>query len=108
MNAARIYGKRDDGTWIEDAGRVVRLLGDDDDPGGCHQRFVLDTGGGRTLLVAHNNDVADRVPLGIGDRVRFRGVYEWNEHGGAVHWTHRDPHGAGEGGFIRFRRRTYR
>lgn len=83
-----------------------RLIGDDNE-GGRHQRFVLTLHGGQTLLVAHNIDIAPRVPLGIGDRVRFRGIYEWNELGGVLHWTHHDPHGDGEGGYLRFQRREY-
>lgn len=100
------YGKRDDATWIEDSGFVVRLLGDDRDDS-RHQRFVIRTGGGQTLLIAHNLDLARRVPVGIGDRVRFRGVYEWNDRGGLVHWTHRNPAGEPDGGWIRHRRRVY-
>ena len=107
MNLKRQFGKSDDGAFVEGAGRVVRLL-PDDDVGGSHQRFVLDLGNGQTVLVAHNNELAPRVPLGMGDRVRFRGLYEWSEHGGTVHWTHRDPQGGESGGWLRFRRRDYR
>jgi hypothetical protein len=60
-----------------------------------------------TVLVAHNIDLARRVPVGLGDRVYFRGKYEWNELGGLVHWTHDDPQGVEEGGWIRYRRKTY-
>lgn len=103
----RSWGKADSGTWIEGRGKVRRLLADDEE-GGRHQRVVLDLGNGQTLLVAHNIDVAERVPLGIGDRVGFRGVYEWNDLGGLVHWTHADPLGVEEGGYLRYRRRVYR
>jgi hypothetical protein len=68
---------------------------------------VLRTAGQQTLLIANNLDVGDRVPLGLGDRVRFRGLYEWNDLGGLVHWTHRDPMGIGDGGWIRHRRQIY-
>ena len=101
-----VYDKGDTGTWIEDTGFLVRLLSDDDD-GSRHQRFVLRLKGGQTLLIAHNTDLAPRIPLGLGDRVRFRGMYEWNDLGGLVHWTHHDPHGVEDGGFVRYRRRTY-
>ena len=57
-------------------------------------------------LTAHI-DIASRVPVGIGDRVRFRGLYEWNDLGGLVHWTHHDPHGLEDGGWVRFRTREY-
>jgi hypothetical protein len=61
----------------------------------------------KTVLIAHNIDLARRVPVGLGDRVYFRGVYEWNELGGLVHWTHDDPQGVEDGGWIRYRRKTY-
>jgi len=63
---------------------------------------------GQTVLVAHNIDLAERVPLGLGDRLHYRGMYEWNDLGGLVHWTHEDPMGVEEGGWIRYRRKTYR
>ena len=67
----------------------------------------LDIGNRRTLLIAHNIDLADRIPLGMGDRVHVRGMYEWNELGGLVHWTHHDPHGVEDGGWVRYRTRKY-
>jgi len=100
------YQKRDDGCWIEDSGFVRRLLTDDDD-GSRHQRFVLQLRNRDTLLVAHNLDLSERVPLGMGDRIKFRGMYEWNELGGLVHWTHRDPQGVEDGGWISYRRKLY-
>ena len=84
----------------------MRLLTDDAD-GSRHQRMILQLGNRHTLLIAHNIDLADRVPVGLGDRLRFRGMYEWNERGGLVHWTHRDPMGIEVGGWIKFRRKTY-
>jgi hypothetical protein len=63
--------------------------------------------GRQTLLIAHNLDVSRRVPVGLGDRIGFRGVYEWNDRGGLVHWTHDDPLGDEDGGWIRHARKTY-
>lgn len=100
-------GKRDDGTWIEVRGFVKRLLSNDND-GSRHQRLILDIGAGRTLLIAHNIDLAEPVPVGIGDRVQVRGMYEWNDLGGLMHWTHHDPLGIEDGGYVRFRRSVYR
>lgn len=85
----------------------MRRLVSDDNDGSRHQRFILDMRNGQTLLVAHNIDLADRVPIGIGDRVSFRGMYEWNDLGGLLHWTHHDPLGIEKGGFVKFRRRSY-
>ncbi len=100
------YTKRDTGRWIEGTGFVRRLLNDQSD-GARHQRIVIQVPGGSTLLVAHNIELADRVPVGVGDRIHFRGVYEWNELGGLIHWTHHDPMGDDDGGYVRFRRRVY-
>ncbi len=102
----RAYGMRDTGCWIEDTGIVRRLLSDNND-GSRHQRFILDLLGRQTLLIAHNIDLVSRIPLGLGNRVSFRGMYEWNELGGFVHWTHDDPQGVEDGGHIRYRTRTY-
>ncbi|MDJ0701505.1 MAG: DUF3465 domain-containing protein [Woeseiaceae bacterium] len=102
----RAYDKNDTGRWIEDTGFVVRLLSDDDD-GSRHQRFIVELKHRQSFLIAHNIDLAPRVPVGIGDRVRFRGVYEWNELGGLVHWTHHDPMGVDDGGHVRYRNRVY-
>ena len=92
--------------WIRASGRVTRLL-DDDNEDSRHQRFIIETGRGQTLLVAHNIDLAPRVPVGIGDKIAFKGVYEWNERGGVIHWTHHDPQGREPGGWIELRGRRY-
>jgi len=102
----RTFVQSDTGTWIEAAGLVRRLISDDND-GARHQRFILDLRNGQTVLIAHNIDLAERVPVGLGDRIRFRGMYEWNEQGGLVHWTHHDPLGIEDGGYIRYRSKTY-
>jgi hypothetical protein len=82
------------------------LLSDDSDDS-RHQRFVVQLAGLQTVLVAHNLDVSVRVPVGMGDRIGFRGLYEWNDLGGLVHWTHDDPLGNEQGGWIRFRKKRY-
>ena len=104
----RPFSRSDSGSWIEASGFVIRLLNDAYEDDERHQRFVVDAGHGQTLLIAHNLDLAARVPVGLGDRVSLRGLYEWNESGGTVHWTHRDPMGIESGGYIEFRRRAYR
>ena len=102
----RSYNKNDTGRWIEETGFVRRLLSDDND-GSRHQRFIVELRSQQTLLIAHNIDLASRIPLGLGDRVYFRGLYEWNDLGGLVHWTHEDPHGHEDGGFVRYRRKIF-
>ncbi len=88
-----LYVQQKSGVMVEFEARVYRVL-EDDLEGSRHQRFILELSNGHTVLVAHNIDLADRVPLQEGDLVGVRGEYEFNDQGGVVHWTHRDP-GAG-------------
>lgn len=92
---------------VELVGSVERVLPDDDE-GSRHQRFILRLASGHTLLVAHNIDLADRVPLRRGAHVGLRGEYEWNEEGGVIHWTHHDPAGNRPGGWIELEGVRYR
>ena len=86
---------------IEIQGTVSRLLADDTQ-GSRHQRFLVRFSTGQVVLVAHNIDVAPRVPnLRVGQPVTLKGEYEWNAKGGAIHWTHPDPGGRHEDGWIR-------
>ena len=101
------FGKNDSGQWVELAGKVIKLLSDDND-GSRHQRFILSVKYQQTLLIAHNIDLVDRVPVALGDRIELRGMYEWNELGGLIHWTHHDPMGIEQGGYIRHRDSEFR
>ena len=89
------------GVMLTVVAEVLKALPDDND-GSRHQRFLLriEDAPYATLLVAHNIDLAARVPLRAGDEVTVRGQYEWNEKGGVVHWTHHDPGDRREGGWI--------
>lgn len=92
---------------IEGHGVVTRILSDDLE-GGRHQRFIITSDSGHTVLVAHNIDLAPRLgSLRVGDEVLFNGEYEWNPKGGVIHWTHRDPAGSHPAGWIKHRGRTY-
>ncbi len=94
------------GIMLQTAGRVQRLLADDRE-GSRHQRFLLDLPSGHTVLVVHNIDLAQRVPMAVGDEVVLHGQFEWNERGGLIHWTHHDPAGRHEGGWIEHDGRRY-
>lgn len=95
------------GAQTRGSGTVSRILPDDND-GSRHQRFILRLDSGRTLLIAHNIDVAPRISgLRVGDTVSFYGVFESNNQGGVIHWTHRDPAGHHEAGWLKHNGRTY-
>lgn len=93
------------GFWATLEAPVERTLSDDTQ-GSRHQRFVLRLAPDLTLLVAHNVDLAARVPVKAGDVVRLRGEYEWNHKGGVLHWTHHDPSGR-PGGWIELAGKRY-
>ena len=87
------------GLWLETGGRVSRVLRDDKE-GARHQKFILELDDGHSVLVAHNIDLARRIPAREGLSLTVRGRYEWNDRGGVIHWTHHDPDGREQGGWI--------
>ena len=101
------FTEQTSGRQVSGEGTVTKLLSDDDQ-GSRHQRFILKLASGQTLLVAHNIDLAPRVAsLKPGDSVAFNGVYEWNVKGGVIHWTHRDPSGRNQAGWLKHAGQTY-
>jgi hypothetical protein len=94
----RAIEQRRSNQWVEAEAVVTRPL-PDDTRGSRHQRILVDIAG-RSVLIAHNIDLAERVPVERGDRIRVRGEFEWNDKGGVIHWTHHDPEGRRRGGWI--------
>jgi hypothetical protein len=104
---AEAFEARRSNLLVQGRGTVIRILPDDND-GSRHQRFILQLDSGHTLLVAHNIDLAPRIPdLKVGDVVEFSGEYEWNPQGGVIHWTHHDPQGRHPAGWLRYQGKTY-
>ncbi len=97
---------RESDVWVRVGAVVVKTLPDDEHPP-RHQRFLVKVGEAAPILVAHNIDLAPRVPLSKDDRIVIHGELEWNEKGGVIHWTHHDPAGRHRGGKIEFAGRTY-
>ncbi|WP_037585957.1 DUF3465 domain-containing protein [Stenoxybacter acetivorans] len=80
----------------------------DDNKGSRHQRFIVKLDNQQTVLIAHNIDLAPRLPnLKKGDEVAFFGEYEYSPQGGVIHWTHHDPNNRHEGGWLEFRGQRY-
>jgi hypothetical protein len=101
------YNSRASDIQVQGRGRVEKNL-PDDTRGRRHQRFILRLDSGQTILVAHNIDLAPRVEnLQKEDQVSFYGEYEWNDKGGVVHWTHRDPGGSHIDGWLEHGGRVY-
>ena len=99
--------RMESGAQVRVEGRVVRLLPDDRDQS-PHQRFIIATNDGNTLLIAHNLSLAPRLEgLAVGDVLVVAGEYERNAQGGLIHWTHDDPQGRHASGYIEWRGRRY-
>lgn len=104
---ARAFSNHESNLQVSGQGVVTKLLADDNN-GSRHQKFIIRLSSGQTLLVAHNIDLAPRIStLREGDTVQFYGEYEWNEKGGVLHWTHRDPNGSHEAGWLQHQDQRY-
>jgi hypothetical protein len=105
--ARKAFSEQASGRMVHVNGRVQRMLTDDRD-GSPHQRFIIVTDSGQSLLVAHNLDLAPRLEgLAAGEQVSLYGEYEWNAQGGVMHWTHDDPQGRHAAGYVDWRGRRY-
>lgn len=95
------YETKTSDVQVSNTGIVVKIL-PDDNKGSRHQRFILKLPTGQTVLIAHNIDLASKIDaINVGDSVEFYGEYEWNAKGGVVHWTHHDPAGRHDGGWLK-------
>jgi len=105
--SAANYSSWRSGDQVRGNGVVVKVLSDDNE-GSRHQRFILELSSGRTVLIAHNIDLAPRVSsISMGDRVSFNGQFETNDRGGVIHWTHKDPQGRHVDGWLEHRGNRY-
>lgn len=87
---------------VKQVGTIISILSDDT-VGDCHQRIIVQLINEQTLLIAHNIDIAPRVPNPIiGKKLKFYGEYEWNSEGGVIHWTHKDPNGTHINGWLEY------
>lgn len=104
---AHAFAEQRSDVQVTGSGKVHRTL-PDDTQGSRHQRFIMKLANGQTVLVAHNIDLAPRIPrLQRGDTVGFSGEYEYNAQGGVIHWTHHDPAGRHANGWLEHKGQRY-
>ena len=91
------------------SGTLVRILRQSDGQYGPHAQFLvrLDSSCALTVRVAANERFTGPLPLRVGEHVLVHGEYEYYRSGGVIHWTHRDPRGHHDGGFIELSGRLY-
>lgn len=83
-------------------GTVVTIFPDRSSSSGVHEQFIVRlSSGGITVEIEHNISIGRRVPVNQGDSVIVHGEYIWNSKGGLIHFTHHDPQGTHEGGYIK-------
>jgi len=83
-------------------GTVTRVLGTQPGVSSPHEGFLLrlNSSCDVTIRVEANVDFTGQIPLKAGDAVVVKGEYEYYSRGGVIHWTHRDPRGRHEGGYV--------
>lgn len=97
---ADLFANKQSDVQVKGSGTVIVLL-EDDLKGDRHQKFIIKLDSDQTLLVAHNIDLAPKLTtLAVDDYIEFFGEYEWSDKGGLIHWTHYDPAGKHEDGWL--------
>lgn len=92
---------------VKSSGIIVKVLRDDLD-GSRHQRLIVKVNDSQTLLIAHNIDLASRIPAPkAGRMIMFYGEYIWNNKGGVIHWTHKDPRKKHVDGWLKYEGQLY-
>lgn len=101
------YKQKRNDIQVTGEGTIVKLLSDDLQ-GSRHQRFLVKVNAQQTLLISHNIDLAPRInSLQAGEKIKFHGEYVWNKKGGIIHWTHHDPGGRHQDGWLRYKNKLY-
>jgi hypothetical protein len=89
--------------YIPDAA-VVRVLGERAGRSGEHEGFVI-RANSQTFRVEDNVDITGPIPLHRGDVVSLLGQLECDDE--VIHWTHHDPSGRHQSGYIKVNGKLY-
>jgi hypothetical protein len=68
-------------------GTIAEIL-PNDTTGIPHQRFIIITPDGQSMLIVHNIERGEPLDLLIGQKLHIEGTYVWNPRGGLIHETH--------------------
>jgi hypothetical protein len=96
---------------VQASGTIVKILPDDldtSDGSEMHQKFLVELSDrDRTTIKVCHNLKFGRAPVREGEVISFRGEYEFTDFGGTVHWTHHDPRGIHDDGWIEYDGQRY-
>lgn len=98
------------GAEVTVEGAVVRVLATNSGTQGAHEQFVVAVRAGsaeQDILVADNITIGRAAPVRQGDDVIVRGELAIDAAGPVIHWTHHDPRGRHESGFVRVNGELY-
>ena len=105
----QLYSAQESRSEVVAQGTVADVLGLRRGPSGEHEGFLLRLSGSCDLLVKveTNVDLTGPVTIRSGQTAVVKGEYEYNPLGGVIHWTHHDPRGRHEGGYVQLGDRMY-
>lgn len=96
-------------TQVLGCGQISKIL-PEDNKGSRHQRMLIKIDGypQMSVLIAHNIDLASRIPNPqVNTPIRFYGEYIYNNKGGVLHWTHKDPAARHQNGWLEYNGQKY-
>jgi hypothetical protein len=88
--------------------KVVKLLRADN-KGARHQRWVVQFDNGTQMTAVYNIDLADKVPLSVGDVISMGGELVFGDRKGdpILHWIHADPRKKRIDGYVMLNDKKY-
>ncbi len=88
--------------------KVIQLL-NDDTSGNRHQKWIAQFANGQKILGVYNIDLAEKIPLKMGDVIGMGGELVFNRNGGGplMHWIHADPHHSRRDGYVLLNGKKY-
>jgi hypothetical protein len=92
------------GAEVTVEGAVVRVLATHSGAQGVHEQFIVAVRANNAeqdVLVADNISIGRAAPVHTGDDVTVRGELAIDPSGPVIHWTHHDPRGRHQSGFVR-------
>jgi hypothetical protein len=98
------HGQSGEEVTIE--GPVLRVLATQDGAQGAHEQFIVAVRANEAeqdVLVADNISIGRAAPVHQGDDVIVRGELAIDPSGPVIHWTHHDPRGRHQSGFVRLK-----